>query len=179
MVALSHAPTREELILSHQGMARATALAFARRFRIPADDACQEAYVALVLAADRYDPRRGASFFTYAVWVIRGALTSAHKKEYRHQHPVSIVERTPNARGSNVARWGRQSVVELDVPAGEDESRVEIVSALPSPEDRVTQEQLMRAAQVALESAIRARKKAGRWRGKVDKEVLETARRML
>lgn len=180
MVAMTQAQTRDELILSHQGMARATAIAFAKRHRIPFDDACQEAYVALLVAADRYDPRRGASFFTFAVWGIRTALRSLYLREYRHAHPLSVVERGKDSIGRQKLTWLRQNVVEIDAyPVDDETPRLDVASSLPSPEERVTESQLMKAAKLALESAIRARKRAGKYRGKVDRDVLKIARRLL
>ena len=181
MVAMSQAETRDELVLAHQGMARATALAFARRHNVPPDDACQEAYVALLVAADRYDPRRGASFFTFAVWVIRGALTAMHRTEYRHAHPAAFAGHGVDARGRQKMTWARQNIVELDVtPADAEDTRAALVeSSLPTPEEFLGDAQMRHAAGVALQSAIRARKRNGKWRGKVDRAVLDAARRLL
>jgi RNA polymerase sigma factor (sigma-70 family) len=127
-------PQREQLILSHQGVARATAVAFAKRNRLPIDDACQDALVALVIAADGFDPARGVQFSTYAVWIIRGALSDAAKKERKHANPFSLV--------------GRQPVVLLDDPTVKP-----LTCPLPSPEDRFMRRELLEAAQVALRAA--------------------------
>lgn len=179
MVAMTQTQTRDELILTHQGMARATALAFAKRHRIPVDDACQEAYVALLVAADRYDARRGASFFTFAVWVIRGALTSMYRTEYRHNHPATFAGRDVDVMGRPKMTWTRQNVVELDVVDVDSPRSHMVESTLPSPEERITVKQLEKRAELALESAIRARQRAGKWRGRVDRDVLELARSLL
>ncbi|MBM3488159.1 MAG: RNA polymerase factor sigma-32 [Alphaproteobacteria bacterium] len=45
-----------------------------RRFGLPVEDLVQEGNLALLLAADRFEPDRGVRFSTYAQWWIRAAM---------------------------------------------------------------------------------------------------------
>jgi len=45
-----------------------------RRYGLPVEDLVQEGQVALLQAADRFDPTRGVRFVTYAQWWIRAAM---------------------------------------------------------------------------------------------------------
>jgi len=148
--------TRDELILSHQGIARATALAFARSRRLPPDDLCQEAFVALVMAADSYDPNRGAQFITYAVWVIRGALSEVAYRERRHSHPLVFQAISKDALGRPRPTYARLAVVEMDEvpPDGRGAPRGDSVPSLAiSQEDQFMRKELLEAARLALQSA--------------------------
>jgi RNA polymerase sigma-B factor len=63
----------DELVRLNMRVAAATVLRFQRR-GIPADDIQQVAYVGLVKAVRRFDPRRGSDFLSYAVPTIRGEV---------------------------------------------------------------------------------------------------------
>lgn len=45
------------------------------------EDLVQEGYLAVLDAIDTYDPEKGASFFTWVYWKIRGRNTQASRKE--------------------------------------------------------------------------------------------------
>jgi RNA polymerase sigma-32 factor len=45
-----------------------------RRYGLPVEDLVQEGHVALLQAAERFDPSRGVRFVTYAQWWIRAAM---------------------------------------------------------------------------------------------------------
>ncbi|MGE3935046.1 MAG: RNA polymerase factor sigma-32 [Rhodospirillaceae bacterium] len=45
-----------------------------RRYGLPVEDLVQEGQVALLQAAERFDPSRGVRFVTYAQWWIRAAM---------------------------------------------------------------------------------------------------------
>jgi RNA polymerase sigma factor (sigma-70 family) len=63
-----------ELVMSHMPLAETIGSRFSR---IPVDDAKQEAMVALVLAARKFDPERGKKFSSFAAAVIRNHLLDA------------------------------------------------------------------------------------------------------
>jgi RNA polymerase sigma-B factor len=67
------ATTRDELITSHLGLARFLARRFADRGE-PHDELVQVASLALVKAADRFDPTFGVSFSSFATSTIMGEL---------------------------------------------------------------------------------------------------------
>ncbi len=70
---------RNALVEQHRRLAAAIAASFHRRFpsRFELDDLVQIGVLALLGAAARYDPGRGASFATYARHRIRGAILNA------------------------------------------------------------------------------------------------------
>lgn len=160
---VSAVSARDTLVLDHQGVARAAALEAARRWKVSADDLCQEAFIALIIAAERYDPNRGAQFATYAVWVIRGRLKTAIERELRHSQQATFTERKPNSLGHQRATYTNEAVVRLDDPVGrsddaDGETRLSMLeSPFPSPEDLHMGRELAAAAELALASAMRQR----------------------
>lgn len=64
---------RDELIVAHLGLAKHLARRFVAKGQ-PQDDLVQAAYLALVKAAQRFDPTRGVEFSAYATRVIVGEL---------------------------------------------------------------------------------------------------------
>jgi RNA polymerase sigma-B factor len=66
-------PSHEDLVMTHLGLARQVAGHFANRGEAH-DDLVQVASLALVKAAERYDPARGVQFATFAVSCIVGEL---------------------------------------------------------------------------------------------------------
>lgn len=71
---------REQVVLLNMGVARSVA----RRYRskgIPSEDLDQVAYVALVRAAEKFDPSLEKDFLTYAIPSIRGEI-----KKYFRDH---------------------------------------------------------------------------------------------
>ena len=64
---------REELVLRHHRLVRGVVRSF-RGAGFPAEDLLQAGTIGLLLAVDRFDPERGASFVTYASALIRGEL---------------------------------------------------------------------------------------------------------
>lgn len=69
----------------------------ARRFRgqgVPLLDLVQEGFFGLVDAAERFDPRRGLRFSTYAMWWIRRSCQSAVEKQGRAiRLPYHVLQR--------------------------------------------------------------------------------------
>jgi RNA polymerase sigma-B factor len=64
---------RDRLVEEHLGLATYLAGRFARRGQ-PIEDLQQVAFLALVVAADRFDPARGLEFSTFATWTVLGEL---------------------------------------------------------------------------------------------------------
>jgi RNA polymerase sigma factor (sigma-70 family) len=58
-----------------------------KRYRLPPglerDDVLQAARLGIVLAAQRYDPSRGAPFASYAAWWVRGQILAAIQEHLR------------------------------------------------------------------------------------------------
>src|SRR5690606_10673188 len=69
---------RERATMVHQN--RALVAGIARRFAgkgIQVDDLIQEGTLGLLRAIDKFDPKRGFQFSTYAIWWIRQAISRA------------------------------------------------------------------------------------------------------
>lgn len=62
---------RDQLVLSHLGLARSIANRLARGNCVLVDDLAQEGHIGLIEAASRFDPARGYQFSTYATFWVR------------------------------------------------------------------------------------------------------------
>ncbi|MCA8001728.1 sigma-70 family RNA polymerase sigma factor [Burkholderia metallica] len=69
-------PARTKLFQSNLRLVVSVAKRYADR-GLPFPDLIQEGNIGLMKAVDRYDPRRGFKFSTYATWWIRQAITHA------------------------------------------------------------------------------------------------------
>jgi RNA polymerase sigma-B factor len=65
--------SRDELVLAHLNVVRYLAARFANRGE-PLDDLIQVGSIGLLKAIDRFDPKRGVEFITYAVPTILGEI---------------------------------------------------------------------------------------------------------
>ena len=88
--------SRDELINNYLPLARRLAARY-RNTSVPLDDLVQVASLALVLAADRFDPERGAGFASFAVPTIMGELR-------RHIRDHTWATRVPRTLQENVLR---------------------------------------------------------------------------
>lgn len=83
---------RDQLFGCHMKLA----VWIARRYgwsRLPLEDRIQEGNIGLLKAIDRFDPRRGSKFSTYAVWWIRQGVTRAiHDQGRTIRLPVHITD---------------------------------------------------------------------------------------
>ena len=77
---------RTELVLRHRRLVYLVASAHAGR-GLDVDDLVQEGMCGLLAAADRYDPGRGAKFWTYARYWVRDAIQRAISN---HSRPVNV-----------------------------------------------------------------------------------------
>jgi RNA polymerase primary sigma factor len=71
-----------QLVAGHQSLVGAVA----RRYRglgLSREDLAQEGNIGLLRAIEKFDPERGASFATYAVWWVRQAIRSALASQAR------------------------------------------------------------------------------------------------
>lgn len=143
-----HAVPRETLILQHAWMVRVAGLRWGR-YGLEIDDVRQEAFVAIVVAADTYDPRR-AKFSTHAFWCIRGAMKQLTQRELRFHQPTMV---------TSDGQTFRTRMVRLDEIVGDDpdsQTRLELVSGNdPTPEQTVAMQELREAALMALQLAAR------------------------
>lgn len=93
--------TREQLVERFLPLARHLAKRYQRRNE-PLDDLMQVASVALVKSIDRFDPRMGTTFSTYAVPVILGALK-------RHFRDTGWAVHVPREMQERVGKLDRAS----------------------------------------------------------------------
>jgi RNA polymerase primary sigma factor len=70
------AAARGELVERYLGLVKSIAGRY-RGLGLPTEDLVQEGVIGLLTAIDRFDPKNGASFSTYAFWRIRQAVTHA------------------------------------------------------------------------------------------------------
>ena len=117
-------------------------VAVARRYQqrgLPLDDLVQEATVGLLRAIDLFDPARGYTFSTYAVWWIKQALRRALARQVPLAHvPDNVqMERARLARRAHAlhAALGHPpSPAELAAATGLPRARVDALAApLPAP----------------------------------------------
>ncbi len=168
---------REKLILQHQPDALSTVKKHAPR-GIPIEDIRQEAFVALVVAVDTYDPARG-ELTTHIYWTVRSAITALAERERTQSDPFA---------GKDGQAVVRNRMVRLDDPLPDDAgTRLDrLPSTAPSSEDVAFHKEKMAIAKIILgvkktDGAKEVRRRVRRAAGKefrVDAEVLAIARAM-
>ena len=121
-------PERERLILDHMGFVQALARRYVDRGE-PLDDLVQAGMVGLVNAADRYDPRRGSDFRSFAAPTVLGEIR-------RHFRDRTWAVRVPRSVKDDVARTS-QAVEKLQGSLGRSPSVREIADESDMDQDRV------------------------------------------
>jgi RNA polymerase sigma factor (sigma-70 family) len=84
----------------------------AMRYRnrgLPLLDLIQEGNLGLMRAVDKFEPRRGLKFVTYAHWWIRQAISRALSEQHRTiRLPSHVIERQSKLRATAARLWQRQ-----------------------------------------------------------------------
>jgi RNA polymerase sigma factor (sigma-70 family) len=70
-----------EYVVRNMALVWSIAARYARRGKTPLPDLVQEGAIGLRRAAEKYDPRRGYRFSTYATWWVRQAVSRAITEE--------------------------------------------------------------------------------------------------
>lgn len=95
------------------------------------EDLHSAAFLALVEAAESFDPSRGVKFATFAYYRIKGALFDARRRVYRLHRHIDM-GRTPRivslTRGNN--EQGHVLMTEPDAPVGAELEAVEQVERM-------------------------------------------------
>jgi RNA polymerase sigma-B factor len=125
---------RDRLVLMHDRMVRYLASRFDSRLS-PQEDVVQVAYIGLISAIDRFDPKKGVSFVTYAIPTIVGEI----KRYFRDQTWVLKAPRKLRDLGLNLKKL-RQ---DLEQKLGRSPSVQEMAEAA-----QVTEERLLQAMEV-------------------------------
>jgi RNA polymerase sigma factor (sigma-70 family) len=97
----------DDLIHTHMPLAATVArdmfrkMPTVKRYYVSVEDAVSDAYLALVKAATRFDASKGATFRTYLVACVRGALRACYGHK-RQEYGGQVDTLDPQAPGENV-----------------------------------------------------------------------------
>jgi RNA polymerase sigma factor (sigma-70 family) len=95
LIAEARAGDREaetRLVLAHLPPAYAIVNRYVGQTEAPKEDLEQEAALALVLAARKFDPGRGVRFVTYAMWWVRARVQQASRRWYHLSQEPPVCE---------------------------------------------------------------------------------------
>lgn len=87
---------QKRLVEEHWRMPLTVAKVLVKKHRLPVrqfsvEDLAQEGVIGLISAARRYSPARGVNFKTYAIWLVRGHMIDAIRRECgRSGHKLGI-----------------------------------------------------------------------------------------
>jgi len=113
--ARAHTRAQEELDQAKAQMMQANlrlVIHIAHRYRdrgVPLLDLIQEGNLGLMRAVDKFEPRRGLRFVTYAHWWIRQAISRALGEQHHTiRLPSHVLERQSKLRAAATKLWERQ-----------------------------------------------------------------------
>jgi len=137
---LNDIEARNTLVESHMGLVKRMATSFARR-GANFEDLVQEGSLALMRAAQTFEPERNIRFATYAAYWIRSHMQRylASLRSYQYAAPASVAYSGGQSRGS-AGRRRLLRTASLDAPASADSNRLlgdSLASDMSSPEDSV------------------------------------------
>lgn len=118
---------RNELILAYRPLAVTAAKAFAMRGTVPLEDLCQEAYIALAQAVEKFDRDKGVRLSTFGAFYMRAALMKYIMNN------SGVVRVGTNFSDKKVFANLRRMTSEIEARTGkpiDDEGRQEIADAL-------------------------------------------------
>jgi len=117
---------RNALVESHMGLVKRMATAFARR-GASFEDLVQEGGLALMRAAQTFEPERNIRFATYAAYWIRSHMQRylASLRSYQYAAPASVAYTGGHTRGAEGVRRLLRTT-SLDAPVGSDSDRTMI-----------------------------------------------------
>ncbi|MFH1807500.1 MAG: sigma-70 family RNA polymerase sigma factor [Pseudomonadota bacterium] len=153
---LDDVDARNALVESHLGLVKRIARTYARRGG-SYDDLIQEGSLALMRAAQTFEPERKVRFSTYAAFWIRSHMQRhmAWLRSHQYAAPASVAYSGGQSRG-HAERRTLLRTVSIDAPIGEDSDQTlgnNLASEVGTPEALVSQRQVRRQLrQVILKS---------------------------
>jgi RNA polymerase primary sigma factor len=123
------------LVERHLPLVRAIASRY-RDLGLPFDDLVQEGSIGLLEGIDRFDPRRGSAFSTFAYWRVRGAISRALTRNgHLLRLPKQVIERrhTVFATSARLATGNGHEPSAAEIAAATGLSTSAVVEALEAP----------------------------------------------
>jgi len=135
---------RNEWVREHIGLLRRLAGYYGRSGLVSRDDLVQEAFLAVVRAAELYDPEKEVSFTYYAMMWVKSRMQRAVHREWAHRHPYIAGGRVVMP-GTPTRQLARHPMCWLNHPAYNEPGSGELADTLGAP---ATQEEQVLAGEV-------------------------------